>query len=158
MPAPHAPLRGAAAAASFAQRAEMLALALEGEPMFELSLIEGGRSGPSYTIDTVLELERGNPGAELFWIIGADQLARLDKWHRAGELCERITFACASREGLPIAAPPSLRHARIVGLGGRTIDISSTEIRSRIADARRIRWLLPDAVLSYIEKHALYRN
>jgi nicotinate-nucleotide adenylyltransferase len=157
MPAPSAPLRGTGPVASFAHRAEMIRLAIAKEPRFSLSLAEAERPGPSYTIDTVLGLRADNPGSRIVWIIGADQLARLPSWHRAEELASLATFAVAARPGFPRRTSLPFQ-ADIRFFGTRENGVSSTEIRDRLAKCLTIRWLVPEEVLIYVQKNALYRD
>lgn len=157
MPAPSAPLRDGPPATSIEHRIAMLELALAGEERFELSLLEARRAGPSYTHDTVIELARLHPETPLLWLIGADQLGRLQRWHRIEELARLAEFACAARPGHSLAPPP-VPGLRVREFSSRALELSASEIRARRAAGLGIRWLLPDAVLSYIEKHALYRN
>lgn len=158
MPAREAPLRAGPPAAAAEHRLAMLRAAIAGEPAMSVSELEIRRPGPSYTIDTVLELERCEPAREILWVIGADQLARLPRWHRIRELAARVTFACAARPGHDLRPPECDAPLRIRFFDTRQMAISASDVRSRIASGLRIRWLLPDAVLSYVQEHALYRH
>ena len=157
MPANAAPLRTEAPRATFAQRVEMLGLAVAGEPGMRVSIIEGQRPAPSDTCDTVDELGRAEPGAEIHWIIGGDQLARLPQWRDIGRLCGKVVFVCAERPG-STAEAPAIDGLRCVRVPARPVDISSTEIRGRIAAGKSARWMTPASVLDYIARNSLYRN
>jgi len=142
-----------------ADREAMVSLAIRGEPRFTLERCELRRSGPSYTIDTVRELQAAAQ-AQWFLIIGQDQYGQLHTWHDWQELIQRVTLAVASREGAapragaPLAATP---HA-LVTIPLPRIDVSSTELRERIADGRDYTDMVPDAVARYIDQHHLYRG
>jgi nicotinate-nucleotide adenylyltransferase len=137
-------------------REAMVRLVIEGEPRFVLDRRELQRSGPSYTLDTVRELQAELPGASLFLLIGADQYASLHTWQGWQELLGRVVLAVANRPGF---APPVhrdvLRHPhRSVPLP--MLDISSTDIRRRVAAGEVISELVPPPVARYIAQHGLY--
>ncbi len=138
-------------------REAMLALAIAGEPRFVLDRIELERAGPSYSLDTLRELQAATPGATWFLLIGADQYATLHTWHGWQELLARVVLAVAARPG--VAARPHaevLKHAhQVVPLP--PMDLSATVIRERVAAGTSIADLVPAAVASYIDQHALYR-
>ena len=129
-------------------RYAMTAAAFAGEPATEVSRIELEREGPSYTVDTLEALSE--PGTELFLVIGADQLATFDRWHRPQRIRVLATLAVAGR---PRAIPPA--GADVV-LTSPLLDVSSTEIRRRIAKGHPVRHLIPDPVLDVIERERLY--
>ncbi|MBS0657135.1 MAG: nicotinate (nicotinamide) nucleotide adenylyltransferase [Verrucomicrobia bacterium] len=134
-------------------RVEMLRLAIASDARFVLDEYELQRQEPSFTIDTVEHIQAAHPQARLYLLLGADQLARFHTWHRFEELRSVITFVVFNRavgaEDLLGAAYPTL---------GRRVDISSTELRKRVASGRSIRYLVPDAVADYIGHHQLYRE
>jgi nicotinate-nucleotide adenylyltransferase len=135
-----------------ADRLAMLRAATADEPRLEVDALELERSGPSYSIDTVETLQARWPGAEIFLLLGEDNLPKLPEWHRYADLCHKVRFVCFGRrfEGaLPPDLPPMHRLAR-------RVDISSTEIRTRIAKRLPIRYLVPDAVYRFIVEHGLY--
>lgn len=170
MPTAANPLKpGPAAVAE--HRLAMLRLAVADDPLFVVSDIEVHQTGPCYTIDTTEKMLQDNPSAELHWLVGADMLEDLPRWHRVDELLEIVTFHVACRppatlegirhridalEGqLPASALDSLsRHAVATPL----IDISSTQIRRRVAEAQSVRYLLPDSAAEYIRDKRLYED
>ena len=105
-------------------------------------------------VDTAGEIREAFPRAELFWLIGADQLPDLGRWHRAKELGKLVTFALLPRDGEARRKKPagvlSLPHPR-------RIDISATEIRHRVKSHLPIDHLVPAPVAAYIARHGLYR-
>ena len=132
-------------------RAEMVRAAIEDEPRFDMDDLELERPGISYTIDTILEMrERFGPETEFFYLLGQDNVANLATWHRVDELHHLVSFVVLSRDELEAPLPfVTLR---------RRIEISSTEIRKRIANAQSIRYLVPDKVCDLIALHSLYRQ
>lgn len=147
-------------------RLAMARLAVEGDPLFEVSDVETLRPGPSYTIDTVGYFRgRLGPAVELFWIIGADTLPDLVLWHRVADLLAAVRIVAAARPGWRTPDLSALRAKvgpavvdRLVADCCVTpeIDISATDIRHRIQSRRSVRYLMPERVVSYIETHGLY--
>lgn len=136
-----------------ARRVAMLRLALKSEPRFWLSRCEIDRPAPSYSYDTAREIQEACPHADLFWLIGADQLAELGQWHRAKELRRIVTFALLPRTGGD--APRAPRG--VLGLPrSRRVDISATEIRHRVKSRLPIDYLVPASIAAYIRRHRLY--
>jgi nicotinate-nucleotide adenylyltransferase len=139
-------------------REAMVNLALQGSPHSMLDRCELDRSGPSYTLDTVTALQTQHPKAQIFLIIGSDQYAGLHTWRGWQELLCRVVLAVANRPGAAVRpdAQVLLFSHRVVPLP--MLDISSTDIRARVARRQPIDHLVPAAVARYIEDHHLYRN
>jgi len=136
------------------QRLSMLRLALKGEPRFWLTRCELERPAPSYAIDTARELHDAFPRAELLWLIGADQLARLEEWHQWDELRREVKFLLLHRGAGEI---PKETAAPVLSLPRpRQIDISATEIRHRVKSRLPIDHLVPASVAAYIKRQGLY--
>jgi nicotinate-nucleotide adenylyltransferase len=135
--------------ASAALRLEMLRTAVAGESRFEVDDRELRREGPSYTIDSVTEMLGDYPGVRFIYLIGTDNLHDLDRWHRIGDLRNLVDFAILDREG-SFTLPADLPVVR------RRIDISSTEIRSRLAAGLSIRFMVPEAVYDIIMTSSPY--
>lgn len=133
-----------------ALRVEMLRAAIAGEERFCLDELELQRPPPSYTVETLEEFHRRAPEAELFYLLGSDNLPKLDTWHRAGEL-RRLAQLVVLHRGL---APVQCNLPLIA----RNIEISSTEIRKRVAAGQSIRYLVPRAVEEMILRRQLYRE
>jgi nicotinate-nucleotide adenylyltransferase len=138
-------------------REAMVRLAIAGEPRFTLDRIEIERQGASYTLDTVRAFQAREPGVEWVLLIGQDQYAGLHTWGDWQELLARVVLAVANRPGAPRRVHPDvLRHPhRAVPLP--MLDISSTDIRARVAAGQDISTLVPPGVAGYIETHGLYR-
>ncbi len=130
-------------------RLHMLAAALADEPGFAIDVGELTRPGPSFTIDTVERLRDAHPGAQLYYLIGADNLRELHTWRRIDDLRRLVEFVVLGR-GDTDAAPHGFRVV------GRRVDISATEIRQRVARGASIRYLVPEPVRSLIAAHHLY--
>jgi len=159
---PHKRLRGMTGAAD---RLLMTRLAIEGEPLFELTAIEMERSGPSYTVDSIAELERQyGEGGRLFLIMAADSLSQIDTWREPDRLLERTEWVVGPRPGtaLPEAAELEARFgaaaSRIHLLDGPALDVSSSDIRRRVASGKTIRYLVPRRVEELITARGLYRR
>jgi len=140
-----------------AQRLRMVKLAIRGNPRFTCSDIEVRRGGPSYSVETLRHLRSAMPRARFFFIIGSDSLRELHRWKEARELVKLCEFICVTRPGERIARC-RLRGARIHRLTGHPANVSSTDIRNRVARGATTRYLLPDAVRRHIERHRLYRR
>ena len=139
-------------------RAAMVTLAIEHEPRFKLESCELRRIGPSYTIDTVRELQALQL-AQWFLIIGQDQYVQLHTWHGWRELVALITLAVANRAGdVPKAnAELEAAGARLIELPLAPTSVSATGLRIRVALGQDITAMVPVAVARYIENHGLYR-
>ncbi len=138
-------------------REAMVRLAIAHEPGFVLDRIEIERAGPSYTLDTVREMQAAWPGREWVLIVGQDQYAGLHTWRDWPELLSRVTLAVANRPGPPQQPAPEVaafKH-RVVPLA--MLDVSSTDIRQRVAAGQDISQLVPPEVARYIDRHRLYR-
>jgi len=156
--------------ASPAQRLEMLRRAVEGDERLGICTAELFREGASYTRDTLADLraEHG-PETELYWVIGADMLATLDTWHKVREVLSMARIVVAARppwdqqmDEIFLRLEERLGQKQISQIKKFTvqtplIDISSSQIRRRVADGRSIRHLIPDSVISYIDQSGLYR-
>lgn len=138
-------------------REAMVLLAMAGEPHFVLDRRELSASGPSYTLTTVRALQAEQADANWFLLIGQDQFAGLHTWQGWRELLDRVVLAVANRPGALLSPHPDvLRHAHCT-VPLPMLDISSTEIRRRVAAGLPIGDLVPPAVARYIDQHALYR-
>ena len=155
VPCAQSPLKKRKPLAPDARRLALLRLALKGEPRFWLSRCELDRPGPSYSVDTALEISEAFPQAELFWILGDDQWATLGQWRRPDELRTLVKFILL-RRGEATAPPES---AEVLSLPRpRRIDISAPEIRHRVKARLPIDHLVPAAVATSIQRHGLYRS
>jgi nicotinate-nucleotide adenylyltransferase len=140
-----------------AHREAMLRLALGDEPRFVIDRIEIERPGPSYTLDTVRALQAAMPGHEWWLLIGHDQYAGLHRWNGWQELLGRVVLAVANRPGETPEVPPDVQRFPHRRVPLAMLDISSTDIRERVARGADISNLVPPGVARYIDQHALYR-
>lgn len=148
-------------------RLEMARLAVQGDPLFEVSDAELHRAGPSYTFDTVTQFRQQlGPLVELFWFIGADSLPELPSWYRVAELVKVVRIVTAARPGwtrpdpvhlIAAVGPPAARQLLEDCLETPRIDISATDIRARVRSGLSIRYLVPEGVASYIATQRLYK-
>ena len=158
------PWRKADRAVTLAEhRAAMVRLAIEGHTSYELSLMEIERSGPSYSVETLAELRRVEPGRELFLLLGLDALEDLPNWREPARLIELATLAVAARGDKQPAAEELDRL--VPGLGGRVVwlemphrDVSATELRRLAAAGADLRDRTPASVEAYIREQRLYRR
>jgi nicotinate-nucleotide adenylyltransferase len=125
-----------------------------GRPGLEPSRVEIDRGGPSYTIDTVHQLEHRFPGAELILVVGSDVVAGLNTWHDEPALREEVTLAVVGRPGV-VPAPTPLGW-RAVNVPVAPLDVSSTELRKRLEAGAPVDGLVPAAVIRCIEQRGLY--
>lgn len=135
-------------------RARMLRLALAGHAAYEVDELEFRRGGVSYSVDTLRHYRQRYPEAELYWLIGADNLASLPKWRHATELVELAHFVAIPRPGeTAVSFPPPFR-GRV--LKGFPFGVSSSEIRSRIQAGLPVDQLVPPGVAECIRNNRLY--
>jgi nicotinate-nucleotide adenylyltransferase len=165
MPAAQPPHKSGQLVSRATDRLLMTRLAIAGNPAFELSAIEMERPGPSYTIDSVEQLEGMYPAdTRLFLLMAADSLAQIDTWREPDRLLERIEWIVGPRPGTPLPDRAALearfgdRAERIHLLSGPSLDVSSSEIRRRVAAGRAIRYLVPRGVEELITDRELYRR
>lgn len=165
MPAARPPHKRGAPVSNAADRVMMTRLAIAGDPLLDLSLVEMERPGPSYTVDSLLELRAAlGEEAGLVLIMAADSLAEIDTWREPDRLLELAEWAIGPRPGAPVPNRGALRErfgaaeSRIHLLEGPSLDVSSTEIRRRVAAGRSIRYLVPRAVAELIADRGLYRR
>lgn len=140
------------------QRLAMCRLAVADDRLFDVSDVELRRSGPSYTIDTVRELKRQG-WQRVHWLMGADMVEILPKWHEPQALLAEADFVVMARPGWTFnwdAMPTEFHRLRQNVVAAPMLQISSTDIRQRVRDGRSIRYLVPDAVQGYIEQNRLY--
>ncbi|HZC34827.1 MAG TPA: nicotinate-nucleotide adenylyltransferase [Chthoniobacterales bacterium] len=150
VPAAESPFKTNHQSAPAQHRLQMVRLATANEPGFALDSMEIDRGGTSFSIDTVLAIRKKYPGAELFFLVGEDNVDHLVEWHRFEELDKLVRFIVLSRtdKRLPKRYPIIHRH----------FEISATEIRNRVANRQQITYLVPEVVLRYILDHNLYQG
>jgi nicotinate-nucleotide adenylyltransferase len=171
------PHKAGAQPADANHRLAMLEIAAASNPGIEASDIEMRRSGPSYTVDTLQQILRGEPAAQLFLILGIDAYAEVDSWSRPEALLELANIVVTTRPGH--AFPPDALRPPVAGAeaccydeiircfvhnSGHVltscevpdVDVSASRIRQRLADGESIEDLTGPAVSAYIHQHGLY--
>ncbi len=156
IPAGQAPLRSGAPVASAADRVAMCRLAFAEHPWAVVDERETLRAGTSWSVDTARELAKEHPGALRVWILGADQLARLDRWKDVVELCGLVEFAVLSRDGISTQPPASLAAViRLTVLQAPPVQVSSTALREALRRGDSPRNGLPLGVARHIDERSL---
>jgi nicotinate-nucleotide adenylyltransferase len=142
----------------------MTVLATASNPDFDVSRIEVDRPGLTYTVETLEALRTMfGPTTELFFITGADAVWEIVSWKDAERIADLATLIAATRPGYDLEAARKLHeHAetrfRIEYIEVPALAISSTDLRARIASRRPVRYLMPESVIAYVDKHGLYRE
>jgi nicotinate-nucleotide adenylyltransferase len=168
VPAKCSPLKDRLPEASDNDRLQMIALAIAGNKNFQLSDHELQKSEPSYTLETARQFQADYGSDTLvYWLIGADNVDDLPRWYRIAELIDECNLSVMYRGGCP---PPDFgKFADIWGIQRveklqrnvvetPLIDISSTEIRNRLAAGRDVTKMLSPLVADYIREHNLYQS
>ncbi len=135
----------------------MAVIATASNPRFWVSRVDIDRAGPTYTIDTISDIAAQHPGAELFFITGADALAQILSWKNAEEALQMAHFVGVTRPGYELS-DEHLPSDSVRLLDVPAMAISSSDCRERVADGRPVWYLVPDGVVQYINKHRLYRK
>ena len=165
MPAAVQPHKIGGPQASALDRLRMLELAVADIPALSVSRLEIDRGGVSYTIDTLRAIQATHPRAELFLLMGADTLRDLPNWREPTEIGQLATPLVVHRAGepapdfdvlVPLVSAARLAQIRALEVEMPAVDISSTELRERVARGESIEGMTPRAVVEFISKHHLY--
>lgn len=171
---PHKPLAGDV---SFAVRYRMVQQAIADNPAFAVSDIEARRGGKSYTVETLAQMRQERPEDQLFFIIGSDSYLELGLWHRYTAIFPLASLIVVERPEKKITEPLKqlpetvrdqfvheadnlLRHSSGTSIRfviGTRLDISSSQLRERVARQQSIRYLVPPAIESFITQKGLYQ-
>jgi nicotinate-nucleotide adenylyltransferase len=136
----------------------MTVIATASNPRFQVSRADINRAGPTYTIDTLREMHAAyGPDAELFFITGADALAKILSWKDALEMLSLARFVGVTRPGFELT-DKHLPADTVVLVEVPAMAISSSDCRARVADGKPVWYLVPDGVVQYIAKRGLYRE
>ena len=164
MPCHTPPHKSCDVLAPAADRLAMLQQVVAADPTLEICTLELERGGISYAVDTLTAFRTRYPECEPYFIIGMDSLRELHLWHRVADLLQLCTFVPVERPGVDRPLTPDelqlphpwpehmLKHV----IRGRLCDVSSSEIRRRVAENLTIRYLVPPAVEQYILRQGLY--
>jgi nicotinate-nucleotide adenylyltransferase len=168
VPAGHPPHKPEQVVTAAHRRLAMLELAIESNPHFTISRVDLDREGPSYTVET-LRLLREQWGAQtvIYFVMGWDNLEDLLSWYDPAGVLEQLDFLVAVQrpgytvedgyiEGLEKRLP-GMRQ-RLVALSAPQLEISSSDLRQRVAEGRPIKYQVPEVVEQYIMRHGLYRD
>jgi nicotinate-nucleotide adenylyltransferase len=142
----------------------MVEAAVASNPGFEVSRVEVDRAGPSYTVDTLAALRDAVPEDRLALMLSVESFRELPTWHEPARILGLADLIVAPRDGYDDADPSFLSRtfpgstADAVFLDGPRIRLSASEIRERAAAGRSVRYLVPDAVATYIGDHSLYQD
>jgi nicotinate-nucleotide adenylyltransferase len=164
IPAGQPPLKVEMVISPVKHRVEMVRLAIASNPYFKLCTMEVDRPGPSYTVDTLGELQHQlGRGVELFFTVGLDILGELPRWKdptRLVQLCKLVAVTRPSYNAIDLnsleASIPGISNRIILG-EMPAVGISSSDIRYRLAHGLPIKYLVPEGVEAYIYDHGLYR-
>ena len=133
------------------ERLQMLEQAIGGNPAFRIQSIELEREGPSYTVDTMKLVNEMYKDHQFFFIIGADMIEYLPKWHKIAELVKLVQFVGVERPSYSRQTDYPVLYVDVPA-----IDISSSMIRDRLQNGKTVKYLVPDRVIAYIEENHLY--
>jgi nicotinate-nucleotide adenylyltransferase len=167
VPAARPPHKSEHVITSFDRRLEMLALAIAGNPAYQANPIEKDRPGPSFTVDTLETLHQQQPEDEWHLIIGSDSLYDLPGWRGPERILQLAGLVIVPRPSYPVWPESQLRASLHLPEGATLrqmvihmplIEISSRDLRRRVAEGRSVRYMVPRAVECYIEQHGLYKN
>ncbi len=166
VPVASQPLKPDKPVASASHRLAMLYLAVEGNPYFSVSRVDVDRPGPSYTVDTMQHLRRqwgGPDDVQMWFILGSDSLSTFPQWRDPERILALTRLAVVRRPGTE--PDMNLLQSRLPALANAAdfvdaplIQISSRDLRRRVAEGRSIRYRVPEPVRHYIEAHNLYRR
>jgi nicotinate-nucleotide adenylyltransferase len=179
IPAAEPPHKDVAGEVSFAHRLAMVEAAIRDYPAFQASDLETRRSGKSFSVDTLEILRQKDPHGERFFIIGLDSYRDIASWKDFAQLFNLSHVVVTTRPGVIVGNPleplpvadhenfcyaedtGKIRHKsgnQLIFLKETQLDISSTQIRNRVAKGQSIRHLVSPAVADYIEEHGLYHT
>ena len=151
-PAFHAPLRDEKPFFSSQQRLDMLYRITEDNPRMDVCTIELEKQKTCFTYETLLEVRSRFPDSELFLLLGADQFEQLEKWKFNHELAEICKFLVFSRSGKKVSPPP-IKNLRYELMKNELIEISSTQIRDRLKNGKKIDQLIPPIINPMIQEY-----
>lgn len=155
VPAAQQPFKQGAVIASAAQRVAMLERMVDGDGRFVVDALEIERGGISFTVDTLATVAAREPASERFLLVGEDLAAQMESWREPARIASLATIAVLTRgaeSGAVAAGPIPMQRVRT-----RRVDVSSTEVRTRVRAGLPIRGFVTDAVAAFIETAGLYR-
>jgi len=165
IPSAQPPHKAEKTISSAEDRLKMTHLAVQDEPLFEVSDCELKRQGPSFTLETVRFFRQQYPQTQFYWLIGADSISELVSWYHIEQLAEECSIVTAARPGFnpqdnqalkSILTDPQIQRLRQNILETPQVDISATRIRRRVRQNQSISCLTPSAVIDYIKRQNLF--
>ena len=166
VPAASPPHKGGKKLSRFDQRKEMLELAIAGNEKFKVEPMEADRPGPSFTIDTLEEIQKRKPNDELFLIIGGDSALEFSTWKDPAKIASLATIIVRIRPGVimpteqefisQLGKELGVQPKVIFVAGPPYLDVSSSLLKERVSNNKSVRYLLPRAVEVYIQQKKLY--
>jgi nicotinate-nucleotide adenylyltransferase len=135
----------------------MTVIATAEDPRFEVTRVDIDRGGPTYTVDTIADLQAHIGPAAWFFITGADALADILQWRNTEHLLDQVHFIGVTRPGHPLT-DPGLPTGSVTFLEIPALAISSSDIRARVSSGEPITYLVPAGVARFIEKQGLYQG
>ena len=157
LPAAAPPHKDSADISDAGHRLQMVRLAVEDNPAFEVSEVELRRGGTSYTIETIRQLKAENgPDVDLFFLMGGDSVLEITTWRDYGSLLEECTVVAFPRPGQDLSRVDPEIRGRIQEVRTREIDVASRDIRERVRQGKSIKYMVPSAVEEYVLTHGLY--
>ena len=135
----------------------MTVIATASNPRFWVSRVDIDREGPTYTVDTIRDIAAQRPGAEVFFITGADALGQILSWRYADDALKLARFVGVTRPGYELT-DAHLPNDSVTLLDVPAMAISSSDCRARVHADHPVWYLVPDGVVQYINKHNLYRD
>lgn len=163
MPSKNPPHKAKPDSVTEQQRVDMVKLAIEGNPHFEFSAVELEREGTTYTADTLTLLTGQHKDTEYYFMVGADSLLMMHHWKSPQTILKLCTVVASNRDNVDqvmlsrqIEYLTNTYGANVIQIDMPTIQISSAEIRKRLAEEKSVRYYLPDSVYDYIRKYRLY--
>jgi len=166
VPVAVSPLKQDTKPASDAHRLAMIDLAIAGHVSFRVQTVEMERQGVSYTIDTLNQFRETHPDNDFYFLLGGDSLASLHLWREVRRICELAQICHVSRHEAesnswqhlePVLTQQQIEAIRQHHIEMPRIELSSSDIRQRLANGRSIRYMLPRSVEKYIETHKLFQ-
>lgn len=135
----------------------MAVIATASNPRFWVSRVDIDRAGPTFTIDTIRDIAALRPGAELYFITGADALAQILSWKDSDQALRLANFVGVTRPGYELS-DAHLPDDAVTLIDVPALAISSSDCRARVAAGEPVWYLVPDGVVQYLNKHRLYRG
>lgn len=164
MPTGRSPYKADSRQASGEERFAMCVMAVADNPAFDVSPLESLEDGITYTADTLRTIRAHYPSnVELVFIAGADAIASLANWHEADQLAKLARYVGINRPGTPVSSNEAVKKTledagfAVEFIHAPSLDISSSDLRARIASGGSVRYLLPELVRSFIKENDLYR-